>query len=115
MANVTPGLWMLANSQFPFFGSNVAPAHSDPVKSPEYPFDAWYSGGNTTLFWANAKILPSGVSPWRNSRPLPSSHRTRPPRGLTHTLSGALSTSAGGDANTQGNVARPGAYANTCP
>jgi len=31
MANVTPGDWMFANSQLPFLGSNVAPAHSEPV------------------------------------------------------------------------------------
>ncbi len=43
-----------------------------------------------------------------NSRPLPSSHRTRPPRGLTHTLSGALSTSDDGEAKTHVNVAAMG-------
>jgi len=31
MANVTPGLWRLANSQRPFLGSKVAPAHSELV------------------------------------------------------------------------------------
>lgn len=31
MAKVIPGLWMLANSQLPFLGSKVAPAHSLPV------------------------------------------------------------------------------------
>jgi hypothetical protein len=35
MAKVTPGLWMLTNSQLPALGSKVAPAHSEPVKSPE--------------------------------------------------------------------------------
>jgi len=31
MANVMPGVWMFTNSQLPFFGSNVAPHHSEPV------------------------------------------------------------------------------------
>jgi RNA polymerase sigma-70 factor, ECF subfamily len=35
MANVTPGVWMLTNSQLPFIGSKVAPAHSELLKSPE--------------------------------------------------------------------------------
>src|SRR5688572_20999254 len=99
---------MLANSQLPFLGSKVAPAHSEPVKSPEYPLVVWYSGGSTMLFSAKRKIVPSGVRPCMYSRPLPSSHSTRPPRGLTQTLSGALSTSDDGEANTHVKVAASG-------
>jgi len=87
----------LAKSHFPFLASNVAPAHSDPVKFPVRPLVPL----RTTLFWAKGKISPSGERPWMYSTPLPSSHRTSPPRGLTHTLSGAFSTSAEGEAKTQ--------------
>lgn len=77
MANVMPGLWRFANIQFPFLGSKQAPAHSEPVKSPEKPFVP----DRTTLFSANLKISPSGLSPWRYSLPLPSAQRTSPPKG----------------------------------
>ena len=31
MAKVMPGVWALAKSQLPFFGSKVEPHHSEPV------------------------------------------------------------------------------------
>jgi hypothetical protein len=70
---------------------------------------------STTLFLANWKISPSTVRPWMNSSPLPSSHSTRPPRGLTVMLSGAFSTAALGDWKTSVIVRSFGSLTQICP
>src|SRR5688572_12926939 len=58
MANVIPGVKLLTNSHLPD-GSNVAPAHSAPRKSPDRPFRSPLS---TTLLTANGNIWPSSVN-----------------------------------------------------
>jgi hypothetical protein len=91
----------------------VAPAHSEPLKSPRIPLR---SPASTTWFSAKRKISPSGVRPcsdWTGFSP--SSHSTRPPRGLTAMLSGLSSTSGPGEAKTQVSVCCTGSSANTWP
>src|SRR5690606_41988597 len=68
MAKVIPGLCRFTNSQSPSWGSKVAPAHSEPVKSPASPLVRSNRDGRTTLFSAKRKSSPSGVSPCRYAR-----------------------------------------------
>jgi hypothetical protein len=82
---------MFTKSRWPAFGSNVAPAHSEPEKFPTRP---WRSPASTTWLSSKRKISPSGVRPWSDRTALsPSSHRMMPPRGLTAMLSGLSRTS----------------------
>src|SRR5262245_41439989 len=104
IANVIPGVWMLANKVSPS-GLKVAPANSDPVKP-------------GTVFIANLKISPRCVNPCRNSSLLPSSQRINPPPGVPQMLSGLSRTPAPGDSKISVNTppeAPRDRYCHTCP
>jgi hypothetical protein len=95
---------MLKNSHCPS-GLKVAPANSLPLKSPVMPL-RWPA--SCTLFLQSGKMLPPCVRPCMNCSPLPSSHSTRPPRGVTHMLSGASRTAAEGDSKISVSVLAAG-------